>query len=73
MVGNCPVQWVSKFQTEIAISTMEAEYTVLSTAMHDLILHWTLMDEGKELLGTTSLPSHILQNLPCFYNKRVNK
>ena len=33
MVGNCPVHWVSKLQTEIAVSTMEAEYIVLSTVM----------------------------------------
>ena len=33
MVGNCPVHQVSKVQTEIAVSTMEAEYIALSTAM----------------------------------------
>ena len=33
MVGNCPVHWVSNLQAEIAVSTMEAEYIALSTAM----------------------------------------
>ena len=57
MVGNCPVHWVSKLQTEIS-----TEYIALSMAMHDLILLWTLMDEVKELLGAKSLPS-------CTYSK----
>ena len=37
MVGNCPANWVSKLLSEITVSTMEAEYIALSTAMHDLI------------------------------------
>ncbi len=32
-LGTCPVMWVSKLQTEIALSTLEAEYIVLSTVM----------------------------------------
>jgi hypothetical protein len=31
---GCPVLWRSKLQTEIALSTMEAEYVALSTAYH---------------------------------------
>lgn len=33
VVAGCPVTWVSKLQTEIALSTMEAEYIALSQAM----------------------------------------
>jgi hypothetical protein len=36
-VSNCPVIWTSKLQTDIALSTMEAEYNALSMAMRDLI------------------------------------
>ena len=36
-VMGCPVIWVSKLQTEIATSTMEAEYSALSMAMHAAI------------------------------------
>ena len=36
-LGSCPVVWVSKLQTEIACSTLEAEYIALSTAMRDLL------------------------------------
>jgi hypothetical protein len=34
---SCPLLWVSKLQTQIALSTMEAEYIALSTALRDLI------------------------------------
>ena len=56
LIGNCPVLWVSKLQTEVAVSTMEAEYIALRMAMRDLIPLRTLVDEEKELLRTTSVP-----------------
>ena len=62
MVGNCPVHWVSKLQSEIAISTMEAEYIALSTAMHDMIPLQTLVNEVKTILGANALPC-------CVYSK----
>ena len=34
---GCPLQWQSKLQTQIALSTMEAEYIALSLAMRELI------------------------------------
>ncbi len=33
---NCPILWKSKMQTEIALSTMEAEYVALSASCRDL-------------------------------------
>jgi hypothetical protein len=36
-LADCPVIWSSKLQTEIATSTMEAEYSALSTAMRYLL------------------------------------
>jgi len=36
-IANCPVIWSSKLQTDIATSTMEAEYNGLSLCMRDLI------------------------------------
>jgi hypothetical protein len=36
-VAGCPVSWTSKLQTEIALSTLEAEYIALSLAMRELI------------------------------------
>ena len=37
MFMGCPLTWVSKLQTQIALSTMEAEYIALSQSMRDLI------------------------------------
>ncbi len=36
-LGNCPIHWCSKLQTEIACSTLEAEYIALAQAMRDLV------------------------------------
>ena len=36
-IANCPFLWASKLQTEIALSTMEAEYIALSQALRNLI------------------------------------
>jgi hypothetical protein len=43
---GCPIVWVSKLQSEISLSTVEAEYIALSTAMRDII---PLMDQVKEM------------------------
>jgi hypothetical protein len=44
-LGNCPLLWVSKLQSEIALSTTEAEYIALSQAMRDLIPMRSLLQE----------------------------
>jgi hypothetical protein len=36
-MGNCPVHWSSKLQTEVALSTTEAEYIALAQALRELI------------------------------------
>ena len=56
MVADCPVHWVSKLQTEIAVSTMEAEYIALSLAMRDLIPLRGLVDEIKTMFDIDELP-----------------
>jgi hypothetical protein len=35
--ASCPILWSSKLQTEIALSTTEAEYLTLSQSLQDLI------------------------------------
>jgi hypothetical protein len=35
--AGCPMHWTSKMQTEIALSTTEAEYIVLSQAMREVL------------------------------------
>ncbi len=55
---GCPIVWCSKFQTEIALLTMEAEYIALSQALHDVIPLTNLMQE--------------LQMVIPFYNPTAN-
>jgi hypothetical protein len=43
---DCPVIWVSKIQSEISLSTVEAVYVALSQSMRDLI---PLLDYIKEM------------------------
>ena len=44
-LGGCPVIWVSKLQTEIAVSTLEAEYIALSQAMRQFLPMKELLTE----------------------------
>jgi hypothetical protein len=37
LFSGVPILWVSKMKTQIALSTMEAEYIALSQSMRDLI------------------------------------
>jgi hypothetical protein len=36
-MGGCPIHWTSKLQTEIALSTTEAEFVALAQAMREFI------------------------------------
>jgi len=45
-LADCPVLWKSRLQTEIALSTTEAEYVALSTSCRDL---FPLIDLTKEI------------------------
>jgi hypothetical protein len=53
LFANCPVLWVSKLQTEVALSTTEAEYIALSQAMRDLIPMKSLLTELTTLTCLT--------------------
>jgi len=44
-VANCPAIWVSKLQTESALSTVESEFTALSQSVHSLIPLRCIMEE----------------------------
>ena len=43
--GGCPLLWASRLQTEITLSTAEAEYVALSSAMREVIALMQLMNE----------------------------
>ena len=51
MYASCPILRVSKLQTEIALSTMEAEYIASSQVMWDLIPLMTLVKDVSVILG----------------------
>jgi hypothetical protein len=44
-LGGCPITWSSKLQTEIALSTTEAEFIALSQAMRELTPTRQLLSE----------------------------
>ena len=48
---GCPILWVSKMQTEITLSTTEAEYVALSQSMRDVIPFMNIMDEINDIYG----------------------
>lgn len=52
-LARCPIIWASKMQTEIALSTMEAEYIALSTACRDL---FPVMDKLVKITTILNLP-----------------
>jgi hypothetical protein len=60
MAFGCPVLWKSKLQTEIALSTMEAEYVALSTACKDL---FPIVDMIKELAGSVGIEVKSVANM----------
>jgi hypothetical protein len=43
--AGCPIVWASKMQTEVALSTTEAEYIALSTALREIIPLMSLLKE----------------------------
>jgi histone deacetylase 1/2 len=45
---GCPIVWASKLQTEIALSTTEAEYIALSTALREVIPMMDLIQEAQK-------------------------
>jgi hypothetical protein len=47
--AGCPMHWASKMQTEIALSSTEAEYIALSQAMREVIPIMWLLKEAKEM------------------------
>ena len=54
MYADCPILWVSRLQTEIALSTAKAEYIALSQSLRDVIPLITLIKEIN-----TVFPVHV--------------
>jgi hypothetical protein len=60
--ADCPIYWKSKLQTEIALSTTEAEYVALSTTLREVIPLLTIMEEINEVFP-------LMMNPPFIYCK----
>ena len=50
LYAGCPITWFSKLQTEISLSTTEAEYIALSTACRELLPMCELFNELRQFL-----------------------
>ncbi len=60
--ADCPIYWSSKLQTEIALSTVKAEYIALSSSLREVIPLMTVMDELIKVFP-------LLMEKPQFYCK----
>ncbi len=65
-VCNCPVVWVSKLQTETALSMMEAEIVALAHCCRDLFPIIDIMTEFDKVIG---LPSKDLASMHVSVHK----
>jgi hypothetical protein len=46
--AGCPIHWTSKMQTEISLSTTEAEYIALSQSMREVLPIIWLLEEPRQ-------------------------
>jgi hypothetical protein len=59
MYAGCPLVWVSKLQTEVALSTTEAEYIALSQGMRELTPVLGILEELTPVLNLNKDQPHI--------------
>ena len=53
--AGCPITWFSRLQTEIALSTTEAEYIALSTAAREVLPLREMILELKPILNISEV------------------
>ena len=63
--AKVPIMWTSKLQTQIALSTMKAEYMALSSALRETIPLIQLVKEMREQ-SIVSIPQHAKVYCKCF-------
>ena len=56
---GCPLLWVSKLQTEISLSTTEAEYIALSQSLRDVLPLIELIKEVNDVLKIEGQPPKV--------------
>ena len=57
--AGCPIHWFSRMQSEISLSTTEAEYIALSTAARELLPMRHLLSEIASRMNITTKPPKI--------------
>jgi Reverse transcriptase (RNA-dependent DNA polymerase) len=62
MYAGCPIVWASQLQSEFALSTTEAEYLAMSTALRNTI---PLMRLVRELQKQLKLPMEVTPTVRC--------
>ena len=61
-LGGCPILWKSQLQTEISLSTLEAEYSALSASMRVLL---PLRSMLTEVATGLQLPPQFISTIKC--------
>ncbi len=61
-LGGCPILWKSQLQSEISLSTLEAEYSALSSALRTLL---PLRSMLVELIEGLQLPDTRISTVKC--------
>jgi hypothetical protein len=61
-LGGCPILWKSHLQSEISLSTLEAEYSALSSAMRTLLPLRAML---LELIDSLRLPDALTSTVKC--------
>ena len=69
MIGNCPAIWPSKLQTEITLSTMDAEYIILSTVLKYLIPFQRLVKAVWNAVGLDDNTASTIRTTVWEYNQ----
>jgi hypothetical protein len=66
MYHGCPVLWASRLQSVFALSTSEAEYVAVSTALHDIIPVMDLLkemaDQGHDMVNTPTIKCKLFED-----------
>jgi hypothetical protein len=58
--AGCPMNWASKMQTEIALSTPKAKYIALSQSMREVLpIMWLLQEAYDHGITVLLIPSKI--------------
>jgi hypothetical protein len=73
LLSGCPLVWKSQLQTEISLSTLEAEYSALSTSLKTLLPLKRILEEVVSNLDIpsplrTSIQARVFEdNQGCYY------